>query len=116
MVPCPAINHTPLAYMIFIPPDENVDILPLSFWLDIGTVVQLSAVGGVRTEYAIPLFPYPVATQVPFPNVILLGLLLKTVGENVSGMATHVSAVGGLAREYAILFTAEPTATYAPFP
>jgi hypothetical protein len=105
-----------LAYVILSPPSENVDIFPLSFVSDLGITIQLSAVGGVRTEYAIPLFPYPVATHVPFPNVILIASLLKTVGENESGIPTHDSAVGGLAREYAMLFVPVPTATHAPFP
>ena len=87
-----------------------------SFVVPSGTTTQLSAVGGVRVEYAIPLVPLPVATHVPLPKIIPLTSLPKMVGENESGMATHDSAVGGLAREYAILFVPTPTATHAPFP
>jgi hypothetical protein len=93
-----------------------VGITPASFVVESETTFQLSAVGGVRTEYAIPLVPEPVATHVPFPNVIPLTSLPKMVGENETGMATHDSAVGGLAREYEILFVPTPTATHAPFP
>jgi hypothetical protein len=63
------------------------------------TTTQLSAVGGVRVEYAIPLVPSPVATHVPFPNVILYAPYPKMVGENEIGIPIHDSAVGGLARE-----------------
>jgi hypothetical protein len=89
---------------------------PASFVFDSGTTTQLSAVGGVLTEYAIPLVPCPVATQVPFPKVIPTEFVPNRVGENESGMPTHDSAVGGLAREYEILFVPRPTATHAPFP
>jgi hypothetical protein len=58
---------------------------------------QLSSVGGVRVEYAIPLVPFPVATHVPFPKEILLHMVPNIV--DASGIPTHDSAVGGLARE-----------------
>ena len=102
--------------MTFIIHCEDVLFTPASFTFDIGTTTQLSAVGGVRVEYAIPFVPSPHATHVPFPNVIPWATLPKRVGENVSGIPTHDSAVGGLAREYAILFIPIPTATHAPFP
>jgi hypothetical protein len=51
--------------------DVNVFEAPASFTLFNGTTTQLSVVGGVRVEYAIPLVPEPLATHVPFPNVIL---------------------------------------------
>jgi hypothetical protein len=87
-----------------------------SFELESGTTTQLSGVGGVRVEYAIPLVPNPVATHVPFAKIIPLTSLPKMVGENEVGIPTHDSAVGGLAREYEILFVPTPTATHAPFP
>jgi hypothetical protein len=101
--------------MTLTPPVENALAMPasLKFWPN---PTQLSAVGGVRVEYAIPFVPDPVATHIPFPNVIPLTSRVKRVGENEVGMATHDSAVGGLAREYAILFVPTPTATHAPFP
>jgi hypothetical protein len=85
-------------------------------FVSITPTTQLSAVGGVRVEYAMRFSPLPKATQVPFPNVILLDPFVIMVGENEVGMATHDSAVGGLAREYAIQFVPSPTATHAPFP
>ena len=44
-----------------------------------GITTQLSAVGGVRTEYAIALVPEPVATHVP--NLVLVSIYQ---GESVS--------------------------------
>jgi hypothetical protein len=60
-----------LAYVTFIPPLENTFSIPASFIFFSGIVVQLSAVGGVRVEYAIQLDPYPTAIHVPFEYVIL---------------------------------------------
>ena len=116
LVPTPAANQTPLANVTFNPRVVGMLLIPASFVLASGTTTQLSAVGGVRVEYAIPLVPSPVATHVPFPNVMPTTLVPKRVGEKESGIPTHDSAVGGLAREYAILFETSPTATHAPFP
>ena len=88
-----------------------------SFTLFNGTVIQLSAVGGVRVEYANILVLFPTTTHVPFPNMIpFVAPPPKIVGENEVGIPTHDSAVGGLANEYAIQFDPSPTATHAPFP
>ena len=101
--------------MILLEPcDVNVLYEPASFVFVNGTTTQLSAVGGVRVEYAILFVPEPVATHVPFAKVIPTALLPKM--EDVSVIPTHDSAVGGLAREYANPFTPIPTATHAPFP
>jgi hypothetical protein len=102
--------------MTLTPAVDDTFATPASFVVVSGTPTQPSAVGGVRTEYAIELVPDPVATHVPFPNVIPLTSSPKMVGENEVGMATHDSAVGGLAREYEILFVPTPTATHTPFP
>jgi hypothetical protein len=97
------------------PPVENALAMPASFWFVNGTTTQLSDVGGVRVEYAIPLVPDPVATHVPLPNVILHPVDPKLLVVD-DGIPTHDSAVGGLAREYAIVFVPSLTATHAPFP
>ena len=102
--------------MTFIPPPPNVFTAPESFVFPNGRTTQLSAVGGVRVEYAIELVPEPVATHVPFPKIIPFASTPKMGGENQVGIPTHDSAVGGLAREYAILFVPAPTATHAPLP
>jgi hypothetical protein len=100
--------------ILLTPCDVNVLYTPASFVFVIGTTTQLSAVGGVRVEYAILFVPEPVATHVPFAKVIPTALLPKM--EDVSVIPTHDSAVGGLAREYAKPFVPNPTATHAPFP
>jgi hypothetical protein len=86
-----------------------------SFEFVSGTTTQLSDVGGVRVEYAIPLVPNPVATHVPLPNVIPYPAVPKLVDELIV-IPTHDSAVGGFESEYAILLVPSPTATHAPFP
>jgi hypothetical protein len=101
--------------MTLIPNAVYVLFTPASFTFISGTTTQLSAVGGVRTEYAIPFVPSPVATHVPFPNVIPRPAVPKLVVELIV-IPTHDSAVGGLAREYAMEFMPCPTATHAPFP
>ena len=113
MVTEPAANQTPLAKMTLLPNAVYVLFTPASFTFVSGTTTQLSAVGGVRVEYAIPLVPCPVATHVPFPNVIPRPTVPKLVVELIV-IPTHDSAVGGFAREYAILFIPTPTAIHAP--
>jgi hypothetical protein len=77
-------------------------------------------VGGVRVEYAIEFVPCPVATHVPFPNVIPKPADPKLLPVEF-GIPTHDSDVGGLAREYAIVFVPlvfgpSPQTTHTPFP
>jgi hypothetical protein len=100
--------------MTLIPTVPKVFTEPASFTFVNGITTQLSAVGGVRVEYAILFVSLPVATQVPFPNIILTPTTEKLLPD--VGIPTHDSAVGGFAREYAMLFVPLPTATHAPFP
>jgi hypothetical protein len=91
---------------------------PESFVLLNGTPIQLSAVGGLRVEYKIPLVPpvLPHITQVPFPNTTADEYSGKIP---VFGIPTHDSAVGGFASEYDKIgapLLEFPTTTHTPFP
>jgi hypothetical protein len=93
----PPISQTPFAnvteYAILL----LIFAVPVSFVALTAIGVQLSAVGGVRVEYASAFVVFPTMTHVPFPYAILYPTLFIILAD--SGTPIQLSAVGGFALE-----------------
>ena len=96
-VESPPISQTPFAYVTEYAAVLNIFPLPESFVAPTGITVQLSAVGGVRVEYASAFVVFPTMTHVPFPYAILYPTLFIILPD--SGTPIQLSAVGGFALE-----------------
>ena len=92
----PPISQTPFAYITVNAVLLIIFALPESFVAPTGITVQLSAVGGVRVEYASAFVLFPTMTHVPFPYAILYPILFIIP---YSGTPIQLSAVGGFALE-----------------
>ena len=93
----PPINQTPFTYVTDHAITLIIFALPESFVAPTGITVQLSAVGGVRVEYASAFVVFPTMTHVPFPYAMLVAALFIILPD--SGTPIQLSAVGGFALE-----------------
>jgi hypothetical protein len=93
----PPISQTPFAYVAEYVAILGIFALPESFVAPTAIGVQLSAVGGVRVEYATAFALFPTISHVPFPYAILCPVLFIILLDK--GTPIQLSAVGGFALE-----------------